>query len=165
MIDLDYAPHVGKKDFQAMLTALEPGLQSTSARSLRYPHLRYLALIGDVPGGSAFSSWSGFLNHAESISPAFALRTADTVKPTDIGATLFSRDQRQHRKASLIRSRALQSTCGDGGGCLLSATTCVVGLQTDSSGPAILLTHWGRLLQRADACCCNPFSILKKRST
>jgi len=82
--------YVARKDFAAMLTALEPGLRSTSTRSLRYPHLRYLALIGDVPVGSALSSWSEFLSRAESISPELALRTADTVKPTDSGAILFS---------------------------------------------------------------------------
>jgi fatty-acyl-CoA synthase len=82
--------YVAKKDFAAILTALEPCLRSTAARSLRYPHLRCLALIGDVPAGSAFSSWAGFLDRAKSISPELALRTADTVKPTDSGAILFS---------------------------------------------------------------------------
>ena len=81
---------VAKKDFAAMLAALEPGLLSQNARSLRYPHLRYLALIGDVPIGSAFSSWAGFLERAKSISAKLAKRTADTVKPTDSGAILFS---------------------------------------------------------------------------
>jgi fatty-acyl-CoA synthase len=81
---------VAKKDFAAMLTALEPGLLSTMSRSLRYPHLRYLALIGAVPSGSAFSSWAGFLARATSISTELAMRTAETVKPTDCGAILFS---------------------------------------------------------------------------
>ena len=55
------------------LLALDCGKDSRigilMTRSLRYPHLRYLALIGDVPAGSAFSSWPEFLNRAESSPP------------------------------------------------------------------------------------------------
>jgi acyl-CoA synthetase (AMP-forming)/AMP-acid ligase II len=82
--------HVAKKDFATMLTALEPSYTSSSARSLRYPHLRYLSLIGDVPVGSAFSSWPAFLSLAAAIAPELALRTAETVQPTDSAAILFS---------------------------------------------------------------------------
>ena len=48
--------YVAGKDFAAVLAALEPGLRSANARSLRYPHLRYLALIGDIPAGGAVQS-------------------------------------------------------------------------------------------------------------
>jgi acyl-CoA synthetase (AMP-forming)/AMP-acid ligase II len=82
--------HVAKKDFAAMLIALDPLLRSSATRSLRFPHLRHLALIGEVPAGSAFSSWQTFLDRAVCIPPELALRTADAVRPTDSGAILFS---------------------------------------------------------------------------
>jgi fatty-acyl-CoA synthase len=113
---------VGKKDFAAMLTALEPALGSTAARSLRYPHLRYWALIGDVPTGGAFFSWKEFLGRAESISPELAMRTADAVKPTDSGAILFSS----------------------------GSTATPKGIVNSQRGIAIPLWRWGRLSALAD---------------
>jgi fatty-acyl-CoA synthase len=99
--------YVAKKDFAAMLTALEPQLRSAGVRSLRYPHLRHLALIGDVPAGGAFSSWTDFLDLAKSISPELALRTADTVKPTESGAILFSSGSTATPKAIINSQRGI----------------------------------------------------------
>jgi fatty-acyl-CoA synthase len=80
---------VARKDFAAMLASLEPAFH-LGVRSLRYPHLRHLALVGDVPDGAAFESWPEFLRRAASIPSELAIRTADTVVPTDGCAILFS---------------------------------------------------------------------------
>jgi hypothetical protein len=59
-------------DREALDASLPDALWQSKPPSRRYPHLRYLVLIGDVPVGQ------------------LAVRTADTVKPTDSGAILFS---------------------------------------------------------------------------
>jgi acyl-CoA synthetase (AMP-forming)/AMP-acid ligase II len=82
---------VASKSFAQMLGRLEPALLvDGSPRSPRYPHLRHLALIGDVPTDSAFESWDDFRGRGAAIAPELAEATAAEVKPSDVGAILFS---------------------------------------------------------------------------
>src|SRR5207247_2334963 len=82
---------VANKDFAEMLGKLEPAFQSNAAdRSGRFPHLRHLALIGDIPAGSRFESWGAFCARADGITPDLAEATAEEVRPSDAGAILFS---------------------------------------------------------------------------
>jgi fatty-acyl-CoA synthase len=82
---------VARKDFAAMLEALEPGiLAMRGVRSSHFPHLRHLALIGAARAGSGFESWEAFCGRAGQVPAALALETAAEVRPADVGAILFS---------------------------------------------------------------------------
>lgn len=82
---------IARKDFAAMLEALEPGILAASrSRSYPFPHLRHLALVGEVPAGSGFESWEAFCERAGHVPAGLALETAAEVRPADVGAILFS---------------------------------------------------------------------------
>jgi fatty-acyl-CoA synthase len=83
--------HVAKKDFAQMLGELEPKLLAAgSGRSERYVHLRHVAVIGEVPPGSAIEHWDAFRARGASVPASLAELTAAEVRPTDVGAILFS---------------------------------------------------------------------------
>jgi fatty-acyl-CoA synthase len=79
------------RDFAAIIGDLEPAFMETGpCRSSRFAHLRHIALVGEVPPGSAFERWDQFLARAQAIPAEIAEATAAEVNPTDRGAILFS---------------------------------------------------------------------------
>ncbi len=99
---------IANKDFVAMLARLEPLLlEPPGARSTRFPHLRHLALIGDAPAGSAFENWKTFCARGIAIPIELAERTAEEVRPTDIGAILFSSGSTATPKAIINSQRGV----------------------------------------------------------
>jgi fatty-acyl-CoA synthase len=79
------------KDFAAMLEELDPALaQGPGARSLRYPHLRHVVMVGELPPTSGLEAWAEFLARSADVPAALAEATAAEVGPTDRGAVLFS---------------------------------------------------------------------------
>jgi fatty-acyl-CoA synthase len=83
--------HVASHDFAAMLGNLEPALQSRAFhRSMRFPHLRHVALLGDIPANSAFETLQSFHARASQTPVELVKHTAAEVRPSDAGAILFS---------------------------------------------------------------------------
>jgi fatty-acyl-CoA synthase len=81
-----------KKDFVSLLVELESGLTSATPgllQSLKYPFLRYLAVV-DGPARGAIESWSQFLARGETIATALVEERADAVLPTDVAGLFFS---------------------------------------------------------------------------
>lgn len=99
-----------KKDFAAILTELEPQIATAAPgelASLKFPHLRRLAVIGDEPGQGAIESWAQFLAHGEAISPELVAATAATVTPADPGVIYFSSGSTGKPKGILSAHRAV----------------------------------------------------------
>ena len=98
---------VADKDFSAMLGNLEPALLDGGDRSLRYPYLRHLAVVGDVAAGGGIEQWREFLQRAGAIAPALAKETAAEVKPADTGAILFSSGSTSRPKGVVNSQRGI----------------------------------------------------------
>jgi fatty-acyl-CoA synthase len=84
--------HVLKKDFGAMLDALEPEIGRAEPgllASARFPYLRRLVMIGEGAAG-AVESWPKFLTRSRAVSPALIEARAAAVKPADAAALFFS---------------------------------------------------------------------------
>lgn len=84
---------VVRKDFTAMLGAIEPAILDSEPgqlRSIKFPFLRHLAVVGTCPPGFAVESWARFLARGEAVPPALVEATAASVLPTDNGALFFS---------------------------------------------------------------------------
>ena len=85
--------NVLKKDFAAMLGQLEPVLKSSAPgrfQSVKYPYLRYLAMVDSDETAGAIEGWSGFLARGAEIPDELVDATADTVAPADPGGLFFS---------------------------------------------------------------------------
>jgi len=88
-----YEGPVLKKDFTAILEELEPAIRSGAPgelKSIKYPFLRHLVVVGAPGNGGAVESWQDFLKRAEATPRALVDATAASVKPSDIGAIFFS---------------------------------------------------------------------------
>ncbi|MBU6267542.1 MAG: acyl--CoA ligase [Sphingomonadales bacterium] len=96
-----YENQVLKKDFGAMLTALEPAIATQSGElvSARFPFLRRLAVLGGVPGGpepldapghGTVESWQQFLSHGAATPDDVVFARADCTHPNDPGGIFFS---------------------------------------------------------------------------
>jgi fatty-acyl-CoA synthase len=82
-----------KKDFTAILEELEPEIRSAKPgqlRSLKYPFLRHLVVVGAPGNGGAIESWDDFLKRGQEISRELVEAAAATVKPADLGSIFFS---------------------------------------------------------------------------
>lgn len=82
-----------KKDFVAMLAELEPQVTSAApgqVASLKFPFLRYLAMVDDKENEGAVESWENFLSRGASVSPALVDAAASSVAPSDPGVLFFS---------------------------------------------------------------------------
>lgn len=105
---------VAKKDFVQILCDLEPQILKSGPGELastEFPFLRHLAVVGDAPAARAIESWTEFLHHGETISPALVEATAATVKPADTGALFFSSGSTDKPKGVLNSHRAMAIQC------------------------------------------------------
>ncbi|MCK9563169.1 MAG: acyl--CoA ligase [Bacteroidales bacterium] len=85
--------HVLKKDFVAMLGELEPQISSSAPgamASLKFPFLRYLAMVDGAEDIGAVENWCNFLARGTDVSPALVEATAASVVPSDPGVLFFS---------------------------------------------------------------------------
>ncbi|WP_405137793.1 class I adenylate-forming enzyme family protein [Nocardia sp. NBC_01388] len=98
------------RDFAQVLIELEPGLATSrpgALRSVRYPFLRHLAVIGEGGAGAAIDTWADFLargagERAESIEA-----TAATVRPSDPAVLFFSSGSTSTPKGILSAHRGV----------------------------------------------------------
>ncbi|MBB5915568.1 acyl-CoA synthetase (AMP-forming)/AMP-acid ligase II [Nocardia transvalensis] len=84
---------VGKRDFAATLTELEPALSTTASgavRSATYPFLRHLAVVGEPIPGGAIDPWETFLARGDAEPAELVEATADSVQPSDTAVLFFS---------------------------------------------------------------------------
>ena len=98
-----------QKDFAAVLTDLEPGLRTArpgAIRSLRFPHLRYLAAVDRSEPVGAIESWRDFLAGGASIAPELIDAAAASVSPADPGSIFFSSGSTARPKGILSSHRA-----------------------------------------------------------
>ena len=80
-----------KKDFSAMLAAIEPAIASAepgALASMHLPYLRHVAAIGGGPG--MIEDWDAFLRRGDAVDQALVDAAAATVLPSDSGALFFS---------------------------------------------------------------------------
>jgi fatty-acyl-CoA synthase len=85
--------NVLKKDFAAMLAELEPGVAIAvpgQIASLKFPYLRYAAMIDNDGAVGAIEGWSSFLARGASVAPELVEAAAAAVAPSDPGVLFFS---------------------------------------------------------------------------
>ncbi len=81
------------KDFASMVAELVPESASASPgdiRSLAFPFLRHVAVVGGAEPPGAMESWLAFLERGTAVAPEFVAAAAATVAPADPGLLLFS---------------------------------------------------------------------------
>ena len=99
---------VAGKDFAAMLGDLDPALlDGEGGRSLRFPHLRRLTVVGEVPAGALIDNWQTCLARAAASPPALVAETAVEVRPADAGAILFSSGSTSRPKGIVNSQRGI----------------------------------------------------------
>jgi len=99
-----------KKDFAAILTELEPqiaGVAPGEVASLRFPFLRYLAMIDTEDGEGAIEGWSTFLSRGKDVSETLVEAAGDAVAPSDPGILLFSSGSTGKAKGILSANRGV----------------------------------------------------------
>jgi AMP-binding enzyme len=92
-----------KKDFAAMLLALEPGIGRAEPGRLaspKFPFLRRLAMVAEGPASGAIEGWAAFLAHAGAVSPALVEATGGCR-----GSVLFVGLHRQAQRHTECPSR------------------------------------------------------------
>ena len=105
--------NVLKKDFGAMLDALEPGIGRAEPgllSSTKFPFLRRLAMIGEGAAG-ALEAWPQFLARGRAIPPALIDARAAGVKPADPAALFFSSGSTGKPKGILSAHRGVTIQC------------------------------------------------------
>ena len=103
-----------KKDFAAILAALEPQLETASPgslRSLTFPFLRRLAAVGDGALPGTIETWSGFLAHGQAVPAALMDAASACVTAADPGALYFSSGSTGHPKGILSAHRGVTIQC------------------------------------------------------
>ena len=104
---------VDKKDFTHILCDLEPAIRGASVgalMSVRYPFLRYLAVLGEELDGS-IDTWSNFLARGHSVSVDLIRHISDNVRPSDTGSIFFSSGTTDKPKGILNSHRAMAIQC------------------------------------------------------
>jgi fatty-acyl-CoA synthase len=99
---------VVKKDFAAMLAALEPAISTAEPSELvsgKYPYLRHLALVGEPLG--AIEGWDAFLARGRDVDPALIAARTAAVHPSDPGVLFFSSGTTAKPKGILSAHRAV----------------------------------------------------------
>lgn len=82
-----------KKDFAAMLAELEPGIAMGTPGhldSLKFPFLRYLAMVDSDESTGAIEGWQDFLRRGAKVWPELVDAAAASVSPADPGVLFFS---------------------------------------------------------------------------
>ncbi|CAN7659205.1 class I adenylate-forming enzyme family protein [Phenylobacterium sp. LjRoot225] len=82
-----------KKDFEAMLLKLEPGLETARpghVASPQFPFLRHVAKLDDERPRGAIETWPQFLARGEAVAPALVEAASATVKPSEAALLFFS---------------------------------------------------------------------------
>jgi fatty-acyl-CoA synthase len=105
--------NVLKKDFGAMLQALEPAIgraEPGQLASLKFPFLRWLAVIGEG-GVGAIEAWPQFLARGRATSSALIDARAASVKPADPAALFFSSGSTGKPKGILSAHRGVAIQC------------------------------------------------------
>ena len=85
--------HVLKKDFAEIIAQLEPQVASVTPgtlSSLKFPFLRYLAMVDSEESFGAIEGWSNFFARGAAISVELAEAAAACVNPSDPGVLFFS---------------------------------------------------------------------------
>jgi fatty-acyl-CoA synthase len=98
------------KNFVAQLRELEPDLAVSSPgqlRSLRFPFLRHLAVVGDAPASGTIESWDRFLARGAAIDPALLAAAAASALPSDPAALFFSSGSTSKPKGVLNSHRGI----------------------------------------------------------
>jgi fatty-acyl-CoA synthase len=105
--------HVLKKDFGAILCAVEPEIGAAptgGVTSLKFPFLRCLASVdGEALG--AIEAWRAFLAPGETISDEQIEARAASVMPADPGALFFSSGSTNKPKGILSSQRGVALQC------------------------------------------------------
>lgn len=100
-----------KTDMAAVVTELEPQLASVSPgelRSLNYPFLRHLVMIGGgETGPSGIETWDAFLARGASEPRDLIEATAATTKPSDTAVLFFSSGSTSKPKGILSAHRGV----------------------------------------------------------
>ena len=99
---------VGKKDFAAVLTELEPSIGAGTAgplRSARYPFLRRLVVVGEPAPG--VETWDEFLAHGADQPRELVEATAAAVQPSDPALLFFSSGSTSKPKGVLNAHRGV----------------------------------------------------------
>jgi len=150
------------QDFAAMLTALEPSLASVApgaVRSVRYPFLRHLAMVGEGAETTrgAIEDWRSFLARGDAVDPALVDATAAAVSPADPGTLFFSSGStgkakgilNSHRGVCLQLWRWPQWYCFDepprtwsSNGFFFSGNFCQALASALTSGGSLILQRW-----------------------
>jgi fatty-acyl-CoA synthase len=105
--------NVLKKDFGAMLQALEPKIERAEPgqlASLKFPFLRRLAVL-DERGVGAVEAWPQFLARGHAVSPALIDARAASVQPADPAALFFSSGSTGKPKGILSAHRGVAIQC------------------------------------------------------
>jgi fatty-acyl-CoA synthase len=90
---LIFERHVLKKDFAQILVELEPAIATArpgELKSLKFPFLRYIAMVDDDEGFGAIEGWSTFRARAATVAPETVEARAAQVLPADPGILFFS---------------------------------------------------------------------------
>jgi fatty-acyl-CoA synthase len=103
-----------KKNFGAMLQAIEPELERAAPgqlASVKLPFLRRLALVGEQGAGGAVETWAQFLAHGAATSATMIDARAATVTPADPAALFFSSGSTGKPKGILNSHRGVTIQC------------------------------------------------------
>ncbi|MFC1437688.1 AMP-binding protein [Streptacidiphilus sp. N1-10] len=98
------------KDFAAVLTELEPAIGRSAPgtlRSVRFPFLRRLAVLGEPVPGGALEPWDGFLTHGQQEPRELVEATATAVRPSDPAVLFFSSGSTSRPKGILSAHRGV----------------------------------------------------------
>ncbi|WP_216897905.1 class I adenylate-forming enzyme family protein [Nocardia alni] len=98
------------KDFAAVLTELEPALESAGLgpmQSARYPFLRRLAMIGSPLPGAAIETWDTFLARGRAEPRELVEATGAAARPSDTAVLFFSSGSTSAPKGVLSAHRGV----------------------------------------------------------
>ncbi|MFA7601616.1 MAG: AMP-binding protein [Novosphingobium sp.] len=99
-----------KKDFADIVTGLEPQIAKAAPgelASLKFPFLRYLAMVDGEQAQGAIEGWSAFLARGREIAPELVEAAAVAVSPADPGILKFSSGSTGKAKGILSAHRGV----------------------------------------------------------
>jgi fatty-acyl-CoA synthase len=108
-----FEPLIAKKDVAAILSDLEPAIQTAEPgglQSTRFPFLRRLVRLEPTTASAearAIETWPDFLRRGSATLPALVEARAATVTPADVGALFFSSGTTSKPKGILHSQRAV----------------------------------------------------------